>query len=65
MIKSYTKHEFNDLLSSALISLVDEAKKEGASNAATGIMLTGVIVIQRIKKTIFDDNTEMITIEEE
>ena len=65
MTKSYSKKEFDDMLTSALMRLVDQAKESDCSNAVTGIMMTGVLILSEIKQTVFDDNTETITIEKE
>ena len=65
MTKTYNEKEFNDMLTSALMRLVDQAKESDYSNAVTGIMMTGVLILSEIKQAVFDDNTETITIEKE
>ena len=65
MIKSYTKDEFNELLSSALMSVMDDSTGHVSPNASTAIMVTGILVISEIRKKIFEDNPDMITIEKE
>ncbi len=65
MTKTYSKEEFNDMLTKALMNLLDQAKEKDCDNAATGIMLTGIVLLSEIRHTVFDDDTEMITIEKE
>ena len=64
MTKTYTEKEFNDVLTAALMSIVHMAE-ENCSNSATGIMMTGVLILSEIRGKIFDDDTETITIEKE
>ena len=65
MTKSYSKKEFDDMLTSALMSLVDQAKERDCGNAATSIMMTGVLILSEIKHSVFDDNTDTITVVKE
>ena len=65
MTKSYSKKEFDDMLTSALMSLVDQAKERDCGYAATGIMMTGTLILSEIKHSVFDDNTDTITIAKE
>ena len=65
MTKKYTEKEFNDLLTSALMSLVYQAKEYDCSNATTGIMMIGTLILSEIRGKIFDDDTKTITIEKE
>lgn len=65
MTKTYNEKEFNDMLTSALMKVVEQAKDNDCSNAATSIIMTGVIILFEIKQAVFDDNTETITIEKE
>lgn len=53
------------MLTTALMHLVDQAKDRDCSNAATGIMMTGILILSEIKHSVFDDDTETITIEKE
>lgn len=65
MNKTFTEKEFNDLMSSAIAELADEASSKDCGNAALGLMMSGVLVVSKIKAKIFEDNTETITIEKE
>ena len=65
MTKSYSKKEFDDMLTSALMSLVDQAKENDCGNAATCIMMTGILILSEIKHSVFDDNTDTITVVKE
>jgi len=65
MTKTYNKDEFNDMLKSALMKLVDQAKDQNCNDAVTGLMLTGFLILSEIRYAVFDDNTETVTIEKE
>ena len=65
MTKTYNEEEFNDILESALTNVIDQAKDKDCCNAATGLMLTGILILSEIRHAIFDDNTETVTIEKE
>lgn len=65
MTKTYNEEEFDDMVTSVLMNLVDQAKDQGCHNAATELMMTGLLILSEIRHTVFDDNTEKFTIEKE
>lgn len=65
MTKTYSEKEFDEMMKNALMHLVDEAKDHDCGNAATGIMMTGILILSEIKHSVFDDNTDTITVVKE
>lgn len=65
MTKSYSEKEFDDMLTCALMNLVHQSDENNCSNASTGIMMTGILILSEIRHLVFDDNTDTITVVKE